>query len=246
MRTAFSDFSPTAVARLYTDGAVPLSRISHLIYNAEGELALPLTGGAFSMRLWGTGKYTLKEGGASRTYSFDSDGKRFSAILTSGSGTLTFSGDAPFAVTELVTYASVRGSSKRYIPEGGGELCLDIKSYYDDFLSFAAAPTTVDGKVIKEAVLEGSRITLPVGYEGEILVLYYRMPRRIHADNEGELDIPEELTEPVLSLTASILLAEDAPELSEKLLAMYKDDVRVYGCAYRQKRRAEVISDGWA
>ena len=246
VRRVFTDFSPTASVRLYAGGGKPSSKIERLVFEGEGDYALSLTGRAYSMRLWGKGSFIHTEGGVAVRTDFDSDGRIFNSLIKSGTATLTFTGSDPFTVTNLVTFDGVRGGSVDNIPSGDGEFCLDLKSVTEDFLSFAGPPTSPDGSVIDCATLDGSLLMLPESFEGEITVRYKRFPKRIESDSTGELDIPEELSEPICTLCAALLLTEDAPELSERLLKMYEGDAAAARTAYKQTRKAKVLSDGWA
>ena len=246
VRRAFSDFSPTAVARLYTGGVKPTYKIKRLVFSGEGEHALSLTGKAYSMRLWGKGSYIHTEGGLDTVTDFDSNGELYTALIPSGSVVLTFIGNDPYTVTDIVTFGGVRGGSEKNIPDGKNQVCLDLRLITKDFLSFAGPVTDEDGAVIKEAFFSGSCIVLPSSYEGEVSVTYNRLPERITLKNEGELDLPDGLIEPIVTLTASLLLTEDSPELSERLFKMYERDSEAAGLAYKQTRAVTVVSDGWA
>ena len=246
VRSAFSDFSPSATARVFAGGRRPDLKIQRLVFEGEGDIALPLTGRAFSMRIYGQGSYILTEGGVSVRTDFNSGGKTFSALIPSGSATLTLTGENPFTVLDLVTFRGVRGGVEEAIPDGKEEFCLDLKSVVSDFLSFRGPITTPDGAILDTAKLDGSTVTLTLDHDGEICVSYNRLPERISPDTRGELSIPEELLEPICTLAAALLVTEDSPELSARLFKMYERDVEATKRAYRQEGKATVVSDGWA
>ena len=246
-QTAYRDLRPMGMVKFFATGSQPSFKIQKLVFNGEGEKTLSLSGKAYSMRLWGSGTYTHTEKGNCKRVEFVAEGDRFADFIKTGTVTLTFSGNSAFTVSDIVSFSEVYGNMLCNIPDGSAYQTFDVRGMAWDFFTFDGPPKDSNGDDIKNALLLDGVLMLPADFSGEITVFYRRMPPLITADDmEEHVHIAGELLVPIATLSASYLCFEDNPELSEKLRAIYEEDVRVMAGAYRQTPPEYVKTNGWA
>ena len=247
MRALFTERPVRRYVKLFALDTTPLTRISAITYKGGSALCLPLRGRAFSMQLFGRGRYTVTDSNGARSTEFDSAGELFRDFLD-GSAEIRFEGESSFGIYGLCTYAFVYGDKKSSIPDGSGRSTLDLAELYPDFLAFASPTRDESGKAIEGAELIGSKILLPSGYVGEVNVIYARIPKPIRAEDSSlEIDLPESHAAALPLLIAYYMLLCDEPECAKEYHERYRDLLRsVSRISYERDESGYTDTTGWA
>ena len=247
MRALFPERPVSREAKLFALECTPKTRHGALTHEAGATLCLPLTGCAYSMRLFGRGRYTVTDKNGKRTVDFDSRGELFRDFI-SGECEICFSGEYSYCIYALSSYSTVFGSKTSDIPDGGGKARLDISELYPDFLCFTSPVRDENGKIIEHAEMNGSIITLPEGFSGEVSVSYARAPRGINAlDSSAEIDIPEALRAALPLLIAYYMLLEEEPESAAEYLSRYRESLAAIDkISYEGTVFGYTDTNGWA
>lgn len=237
----------TAEKKFCVRGAKPKTKISEIRYNGGGGDPLPLSGKAFSMRLYGKGSFVISGPDGALKRDFDCGGDYFKDFLY-GDTTITFLGDTSYTVCNLCTFDEVFSSDKRDIPNGDGFTVIDLREALPDFLAPEYMPTDASGKVVSGVVLYDGKIKLPDSYSGEISVVYRKRPILPSLDApEVKIDIPAEY-EPLLPLScAYYLMLDDEPDKAEFYREEYEKMLSVIsrGFAYSIEQN-KIETNGWA
>lgn len=194
------------------------------LYHMGGEsISVRLSGKAYSFRVSGRGEYTLQDKNGSYTTEFDSECQTMKGYIT-GEGQLTFEGEFAYSVYDLCCYDERFGENISLIPERDAHRVIKIDEHIKDFRAFAALPEDGSGRKIEGAVLRGESILLPRDFSGEILLTYFRTPRKITAeDGSIPIDISEEMATLLPLLTASFLWLDDDSEKAQYYMALYRE-----------------------
>lgn len=246
LRRIFSDRKITREHSFEVYGKIPASRISHILHKAGECESRTVNGDAFSITAHGNGTLTVVQNGTEELIGFRGKSTRITRRL-SGSATLLFGGDEANYYTDLVTFKGELSISDG-IHDGSPEIKYSAKDMLPDFHSFVGTPTNGEGTPLLRIRLVGDSILVPYDYSGRISFLYLSAPAEITvADEDAELDIPEECKEALPLLVASYVYLGCDPHLAEKYSELYREAVtrapEPRGISYRSSYR---ITDGWA
>ena len=246
-RQLFAQRCVTGVLVIPSRVCKPLGRVP-IYRHPSGERAIfPLTGVCYSFFVSGEGRYTVVDGDNKVTRSFNAVRERHKGFLSSG-GSIVFEGKYAFTVTDLVSFGSRFSDNVEDIPDGGRKRLLDMTEFVGDFHSFVNYPTDSSGKRITDAVLDGSRISIPTDFEKDVYIVYKRTPKRNFAEApDAQIDIPAGCEHLLALLVASYVYVDSYPELAELYGKRYKEAaeeenksrVSVPDTSYRD-------TDGWA
>lgn len=208
---------------------------------------LPLSGYAFTLCASGKGRITVFDGKVKRSIAFDSEGKTVKGIIF-GEGSLEFSGEYSYDVFGITVFSEPYFSDADEIPSPECSNSLDMKERVGDFLEFAGDITDLDGNLITDVRLSGSRIYFPEGFSGEAVVSYFRNLKSPElSEPDSAIDIPKEY-EPLLPLLcASYLLLDSDAEKAEHYRETYLktvSDIKKRGTFGGQNAYLDV--NGWA
>ncbi len=216
----FSDLKIKRTVKLFASPArIASQRIFHRHTGGTTD-TLPLVGRAYSMRLYGEGKFTVRDGAESHTESFNADGDVFKGFLKKG-GFITFEGDYSYIVSSLTTYYDVQSDDPRDIHDGSSYKTYDIAAC-GDFISACEPPKDGCGHIIEGADISGTSVRVSADYQGEINVTYYRAPKKIFADfPDATIDVPKKAEGALALLIAHFILLLDEPELASQYYSTY-------------------------
>ncbi|MBP3437225.1 MAG: hypothetical protein J6K61_04905 [Clostridia bacterium] len=105
----------------------------------------------------------------------------------------------------------------------------DVGALCDDFRSFPEKPLRLGSLLLQEGrdfLIEGSRVRLALGHEGNLEIRYCRRPCKVNADTlHKELDISPEALHLLPLLVSSYLWADERAELASHYLALFRSEL---------------------
>ncbi|MBE6532180.1 MAG: hypothetical protein E7676_01570 [Ruminococcaceae bacterium] len=247
MRAVYNSRKITAEKKFYVRGCLPKTKISEIRHKGGRAESLPLSGKAFSMRLYGKGNIVVSGPNGEFMKDFDCNGDYYKDFLDADT-TITFVGLSSYTVCDLVTFEEVFSSNRSDIPDGDGFTVIDLREALPDFLSLDSMPTDASGKTLTAAVVYDGKIKLPDSYSGEISIVYRKRPMQPSLYSpESRIDIPAEY-EPLLPLyCAYYLLLEDEPEKAEFYREEYEKMLAVIGRGFVYSFENKYLdTNGWA
>lgn len=245
--TLYTELPVWQTAKLFARDVRPMATPVNIRHKGGGTDRLPLSGRAYTMRLIGSGSYTVVSGGREHTVDFTAQGEVFSGFLP-GDGEIIFSGELSFYVMGLTTFSEIYGEKKSDIPDGSGKESFNMQRLFPDFLAVSSPIRDKNGEIIREAAIRNGIITMPKGYVGEVYVTYSTLPEKIRASEPTRvLNTPSSHAALLPLLTAHYAYALDEPELSSEYLAQYKSILASLGNACYERRVSEYEdTHGWA
>ena len=203
LRHLYSQRSFTKTVRLFARGAFVSYYRKEIHCGTQQVIICPAIGQAFSMRLCGSGTYTITDGTVVRSQQFESGAESVlvRGFLTKG-GTIKFWGGYSFTVYDYTIYEDIFSPHIKDIPMGGTTVTFDLREMYGDFMAFISPAKDPSGNPIPGCVLTDGRIEITAGYRGEIVLTYRRLPETVTAETEN-IDLPEEYTHLFPLLVAS-------------------------------------------
>ncbi len=246
LRQIFGEYSVTGRITLSAVRSKPSTRIPRLWHGMGESLSLPLKGRAYSFFTSGTGAFTLRDGSNTVHKSFTGTRVRFSGFLSEG-GAITFTGELGYLVTDIVTFDEIFSQNVSDIPDGRGQTCIQIRDKVGDFLSFISPPTDSNGKELSNVRMEDGAIHIKNGYEGELDLVYRRLPRPILTENPDQtIDIPPEYEVLLGPLVASYVYLDSDPEKAELYGKLYRSITEREASLHKELRTSRYVTNGWA
>ncbi len=224
----------------------PLPIVSHyenLIHNGKEIKTLPLAGRAYSLRLSGKGRVVIVDGMITQSKNFDSEDITIRGFIENG-GQIRFEGDFSYRIVDFATFSDVRSDKIEDIFSAENDCVVDM-NYKKDFFSFVSA-NDENNLPIKGCYTCGTKLHLPKGFKGKVLVTYRRCPKELFEDDESIIDIPEQYKSLLALLVAAFTLTDDNPELSEKYMSIYDKAVGDMKEAKGTLDSVWVRTNGWA
>lgn len=205
-----------------------------------------LSGCAYSFRVSGKGRYTLRKGAVEFTEEFDSDMTEIKG-MNSPKDEITFSGEYAYAVYSLASHSALNGPDKSDIPIYGESHKIDLVSRYGDFLAPDSEPRDSRGAPIEGSAIKDGVLSLPYDFSGELTLTYRRCPVVPSGDDKDEkIDIPSETEELLPLLVASYLWLDDDPEKAQYYLSLYKDGISTLRRFSPMHMDHAYVTNGWA
>lgn len=219
------------------------SELSHMC----GEtIKVPLCGKAYSFRVSGRGEYTLTDGSGTHTQEFECECETVKGYII-GSGELVFEGDYFFTVYDLCCYDRRFGDDIALIPEREAYRTIKISEHINDFRAFASLPEDRNGNRIEGASLRGESVILPRDFTGELVLSYFRTPKRITSESADEpIDISEEMSCLLPLLTASFLWLDDDSNKAQYYMALYREALSGILRYSKVQIDTKYCTNGWA
>lgn len=232
----------TEEKRIYVRPRRPTVSIPAFIHRSGEEKTLPLSGRAYSLLVSGKGHFTVKDGGDSLRYDFDSDGERFCGFIKKG-GEICFGGNFTYTVLDYVCFEDITSDRTSDIPDGECRIGIDLAS--EGILRVVSVPTDEYGRPIDGIGAVGDRLILPPRFSGTVRLEIIRIPRECVSD-EDTVDLPTGYTPLLAPLVASLLFIDDDPELSEKCGKIYENMRKELNPSTKPSSPAKVQTNGWA
>lgn len=224
-----------------------ISLVKDFIEHVSGdEITIPFSGKCLSFKSSGIGSCVIRDNTGSNTVPLSRNGQLTKQFVY-GSGTITFSGEYYFTVSNLAVFDDLISDSAADIPEYTPYKELCPEDYCDDFRSFIGYPNDKNGVAEKSVKLIDGRIRAPFDYKGELYLTYYRIPKSITAESaSAPIDISEECAPMLPLLTASFMWLDDDAAKAQYYMSLYRDliaNVRRYST---NKVDTAYGGNGWA
>lgn len=245
--TVYNSSGITASTKFFVRCGLPKTRVCEINHKGGGAEALPLSGRAFSMRLYGKGRVFIEEKSKSYNKDFDCFGDYFKGFLESDA-TVYFLGELSYTVCDLVTFDEIFSEDANGIPNGDTVTVIDLREMLPDFLAFDSMPTDRFGKPIESAVLKDGKISLDASFSGEVSLVYRKRPILPSLDApDAKIDIPSEYSMLLPLLAASYLLLDDEPEKAALYREMYEKNLLTIRERFRSSLGEKYVdTNGWA
>ena len=222
-RTVALEWGRESRARILAVGTDAISSIP-LLKHAPGEVLTVKASGAtaYSMKLSGSGSYSVKDGKEEKKSDFSS---RFLTRrgFIGKDGALVFSGDGSFTAFDIAFFRIPESEGAEAIPIYYSETDYCLPDLIDDFLAPTSIPTSSDGTAIDGARICADTLTLPSEFTGEVNIFYKRMPREISLNPTQAVDIPRIAEHLLPILTAAYLWLEDSPDKAQYYMQIYRE-----------------------
>lgn len=247
LQAVYNSRKITAERKFYVKNSLPKSKIPEIHHKGGGEESLPLSGKAFSMRLYGKGSIVISGHGGEVTKSFDCSGDVYRGFID-GDATLRLIGPLSFVVCDLVTFDELFSESAEDIPSGDGFTVIDLRKALPDFLTLEYMPTDSSGKAISGAVVYDGKIKIPDSFCGEISLVYRKRPILPSLDApDAEIDIPAEYEALLPPYCASCLLLDDEPDMADLYREEYEKMLSVISRGFTYSiEQNQIETNGWA
>ena len=226
-----------ALGLIYTDRPVSKTIVVHFdspritlkkefIEHHSGEqITISVRGRGLSFRTIGEGECIIQDEGGGSFVNFSTKNQLTRRKLKS-SGTLTFSGDYYYTVSNLVVFDDLVSQNLTDVREYSPRKEALPTDYCEDFRAFAGPPRNIRGEIVREADLRDGRISVPYEFSGDIYLTYYRSPAKIsEMDPSLRVDVSEECAPLLPLLTASFLWLDDDSAKAQYYMSLYRDAI---------------------
>ena len=222
----YSERKRLETLKIYKKRISPKELYERLSHKGGEDLAISLEARTFSFTAVGTGTLLLRDGIFEERIEFSGTNVEIKRKVTTGSVFLSFTGNFDYEIYNLALFDTLFGERNEDIPIYSKSVKYELSKIDPLFLALTSSVTDSDGKPIPNLKSYGSSITVPAEYEGEILISYRRLPRKIGV---GELDTPIDVStecEHLLALRCAAYLLLDGNEaLAEYYLSLYKSGI---------------------
>ena len=162
-------------------------------------------------------------------------------------GTVTFSGDYYFTVSDFAVFEDLISERPTDIPEYKPYRELSMEDFCDGFRAFASQPCDKEGNPVHSVKPADGMVRAPFDFRGEIYLTYYRSPSPISGNDQNELiDVSDECAPMLPLLTASFMWLDDDAAKAQYYMSLYRDmiaNVKRYSIS---KVDAQYSVNGWA
>ncbi len=107
-----------------------------------------------------------------------------------------------------------------------GDTIYDLGVLNEDLNSFIGYPMGEGGMRVPEASLSGKTLTLPSDYSGKLLISYKRLPMPLPSSENEQIDLPREYEHLLMMLVASMVWADEKPQLAEYYKIIYERAIK--------------------
>ena len=220
MREVYNSRKITAEKKFFVRNILPRMRIPEIHHKGNSEEIIPISGKAFSMRLYGSGNVIIDKKGNQVMKDFDCNGDYMKEFID-GESTLTFVGQNSYTVCDLVTFDQTPTKNAHDIPDADGYTVIDLRESLPDFLSLECMPTDTSGNTLENALVFDGKIKFPDSFSGEISLVYRKRPIMPTLDSpDSRIDVPVEYDSLLALLCAAYMLIDDEPEKA----ALYREE----------------------
>ena len=194
-------------------------------HHAGETLTFPINGRGICFRSNGEGECEIHDITGGSLVFFSTPNQLTRKKLRS-TGSITFSGDYYYTISNFVVYEDLISDNALDVNEYSPRKELSPTNYCKDFRAFAGPPKDIHGNFVEEAELRDGRISVPFEYAGDIYLTYYRAPAKVTKENGNALiDVSEECAPLLPLLTASFLWLDDDAAKAQYYMSIYRDSI---------------------
>ena len=215
-------------------------------HRSGDEITFPVNGRSISFRTSGEGECVIEDKTGGSLVMF-SGSKQLTKKRLQSAGRVTFRGDYHYTVSNLAVFDDLKSTNVVDIPEYSPRRELSPSDYCDDFRAFAGLPEDSLGNPISEAILRDGRISMPFEFSGDLYLTYYRLPKKISADQpNAKIDVSDECAALLPLLTAAFTWLDDDPAKAQYYMSLYRDAIANIKRFSTININTEYRVNGWA
>jgi hypothetical protein len=215
-------------------------------HHAGEVIEIPFSGKSISFRTTGKGLCVITDQTGSNRVPLSMN-NQLTKQFVFGNGSIVFSGDFYFTVSNLAVFEDTISNNTPDIPEFSPVRVVDPNDWCNDFRSFYTEPCDKYGNPIDSIKLIDGRIHAPYEFAGEIFLTYYRLPTPITSDDTiSPIDISNECAPLLPLLTASFMWLDDDVQKAQYYMSLYRDLVANVKRYSTNKIDAKYSVNGWA
>lgn len=189
------------------------------------KISLALSGDAYTFKVAGAGRYTLRDASGEITRDFDTPLSTLRGFIAGGSGEIVFEGDYRYTVFALTVFDGLLGERVEDIPDGSGERAISADDYADDILSLCTEAKDASGRIVSGAKVVGRSVVFPKDYSGLVTLSYARRPAPI-TESTVFIDAEPDAVTVLPFLTAYFLTLENDADRAAEYLALAESSIK--------------------
>ncbi len=227
---------------------MPHEHFEKLTHEGGKSSAVSLNGKAISFTAVGTGEILFNDGIFREEIKFSGAGTEIRRKVSTGTAVLNLIGDFDYDIYNLSSFSSLYGDKNEDIPLYSPHIKYDMRKIDPLFLGFKSSVKDGDGRVISGLKIEGGALFVPAEYEGELVLSYRRMARKIgEGELDTEIDISPEYSHLLALRCAAYLLLDGNEGLAEYYISLFRNGIAALK-ASQGKATSEKFLDvlGWA
>ena len=224
LRTIYTERGETAFIDIYQEPYLPKIYHERIVHRGDrGDTVIKVCGAAYAFAASGVGGFTVRTGGNTYEYNFNSQFSEFSGTLD-GESEIIFFGKYMFVVYDLSVYELARSSDAESIKRHTGITSYELNRWAPDYLFAVSVPKNESGRDIEGASIHRSTLTVPSCYQGKIRVKYRKGIPNFSIDEPDEpIALPEEYHSLLPLLTASYYWLDDDADKAQYYMALYRE-----------------------
>lgn len=238
---------PVSKTMIISFSAPKISFKKNFTEHRSGEnITFPVNGHAISFRSNGEGECIITDKTGSSLIYLSKKNQLTKSILHSA-GSVTFKGDYYYTVSNLAVFDDMISRGAADIPEYTPRREIEPSDYSDDFRAFCGLPCDADGNPIHEAILRDGRISMPFEFTGDLYLTYYRLPKKVTAEDANtKIDVSDECAALLPLLTASFMWLDDDAAKAQYYMSLYRDAIANIKRFSTIRINTEYQTNGWA
>ena len=221
----YSSKKITESTKFFVRSCLPKTKLNEMHHNGGGVETLPLSGKAYSMRLYGEGAILIGNSKKEIIHEFNCNGDYFKGFID-GDESISFYGGLSYTVCNLVTFDEIYSPDPEDIPDGDERTVIDLRKLLPDFLAFDSMPTGSDCELVTDVMLYDGKISFDAKFSGEVSLVYRKRALTPSLDTpDARIDIPDEYAHLLPFMAAFFILLDDEPEKAAIYREMFQEAI---------------------
>lgn len=194
-------------------------------HSAGEKLSFRLSADAYSFKVAGRGRCTVRDSSGELTRDFDTPLSSLRGFISGCSGEIVFEGDYRYTVFALTVFNGIVGQSLEDIPDGSEERVIAADDYADDVLALLGEVRDSSGGAVAGAKVVGRSIIFPRDYSGLATISYERRPAPI-TESSVFIDAEPDAASVLPLLTAYFLTLEEDCDRAGEYLSLARGGIK--------------------
>lgn len=244
--TIFSEMNSIGRASLFLSAPEILRHIAMLRHGVGESISIPLSGVAYSLKLYGSGTVTVIDGKSTVTHNFDGWGTVLRGFIRLG-GSIQFTGRLAYTVRDLTFFSECESTDADKIPVLGEKRSINISDYISDFSRALSYPEDENGIPLSNVNIENDLLICPKEFNGEVRFKYKKRAPVLNIDNPFfEIPIIPEAESALVLLGAAYCIGDDEEDAANFFMKEYKRSVsRISRESFPSESGAYFDNTGW-